>query len=46
MVNTKKETDSEFSKKKKKKSKGILFSFQRVSAKCYTEIMPFVLDKA
>lgn len=34
MVNTKKETDSKFSKKK---CKGILFSFQRVSAKCYTE---------
>lgn len=32
--------------KKKKKSKGVLFSFQRVSAKCYTETMPFVLDKA
>lgn len=44
MVNTKKETDSEL--KKKKKSKGVLFSFQRVSAKCYTETMPFVLDKA
>jgi len=40
----KKETDNEFSKKKK--SKGILFSFQGISVKSYTEAMPFVLDKA
>lgn len=31
---------------KKKKSKGILLSFQRISEKGYTETMPFVLDKA